>query len=373
MQRNVIYSHGAKVGGHGLGLVAYHQLKTLYDAGLLLRGIAAYGSLGPFPGADIRLFPWMRAMFYLLRDRPRLRGDLYDRVASRCITPCALFHGWTGQSLRSARRAQALGAKIVVERGSPHERDVHTVLAEEHARWGVPYQADTARDIARADATYALADRILVLSPYCRATMLDAGLPPEKVVVTPRAADDTAFYPAASPPERFAVLFAGDIGLRKGLPYLLEAWDRLALPGAELWLAGRVRSDGRFLAERYGQRDDVRFPGHVADMPALYRQASICVLPSLSEGSAKVLYEAMASGLPIVYTTACGAVAQNGVEGIQVPARDVDALALAIERLYQDADLRRAMGQAGVRLMAEYTWEHARARWLRLYHSLLAE
>jgi glycosyltransferase involved in cell wall biosynthesis len=193
------------------------------------------------------------------------------------------------------------------------------------------------------------------------------------VVVTPRAADDTAFYPAASPPERFAVLFAGDIGLRKGLPYLLEAWDRLALPGAELWLAGRVRSDGRFLAERYGQRDDVRFPGHVADMPALYRQASICVLPSLSEGSAKVLYEAMASGLPIVYTTACGAVAQNGVEGIQVPARDVDALALAIERLYQDADLRRAMGQAGVRLMAEYTWEHARARWLRLYHSLLAE
>jgi alpha-maltose-1-phosphate synthase len=373
LDRGVIYSHGAKVGGHGLGLVAYQELKALYDAGLLQRGIGAYGDASDFADADMRLFPWMRGMFYLLRDRPRLRDAIYDGFAARYVEPCTIFHGWSGQCLRSARRAKALGAKIVVELGQSHWRAMDDVLSDEFAKRGLPYRRVPPRSAARYDAEYSLADRIIVQSSNSRDSLVQAGYAREKVVVTVRAAASHTFYPAESPPDRFRVLFAGMVGLRKGVPYLLEAWDALQLPEAELWLAGRVLPDGEPWAKAYADRSDVRFLGYVDDMPALYRQASIVALPSLSEGSPKALAEAMASGLPIIYTPNCGAVARDGVEGIEVPIQDADAVAAAIERLYRDPGLRHAMGRAGVALMQRYTWERARERWLAVHRALLGE
>jgi len=373
LDRGVIYSHGAKVGGHGLGLVAYQELKALYDAGLLQRGIGAYGDVSDFADADMRLFPWMRGMFYLLRDRPRLRDAIYDVFAARHVEPCAIFHGWSGQCYRSAMRARALGAKVVVEMGLPHWRSVDDVMRQEHRRRGLAYRDQRPRRPERLDATYAAADAIAVPSAYCRQSMLDAGVPASKLRVTPRAADLETFRPPPSLPASFRVLFAGAVGLRKGVPYLLEAWDLLGLADAELWFAGRIRPEGERWAQRYADRTDVRFLGHVSDMPSLYHRASVFVLPSLQEGSAKVLYEAMASGLPIIYTPNCGAVARDGVEGIEVPIQDADALAAAMERLYRDPELRHAMGRASVELMKGYTWAAARQRWLAVYRELLGE
>ncbi len=373
LDRGVIYSHGAKVGGHGMGLVAYQHLKALHSAGLLQRGIVAYGDISDVADADMRLFAWMRGMFYLLRDRPRLRDAIYDGFAARHVEPCAIFHGWSGQCLRSAQRAKALGARVVVEMGAPHWRAIDDVLSDEYAKRGLPYRRVPPRSAARYEAAYALADRIIVQASNSRDSLVQAGYPSDKVVVASAAAVSDALCPATAPPDTFRVLFAGAVGIGKGVPYLLEAWDALKLPDAELWLAGRVRPDGEPWAKAYAHRSDVRFLGYVADMLALYRQASIVALPSLSEGSPKVLAEAMASGLPIIYTPNCGAVARDGVEGIEVPIQDAEALAGAMERLYRDPELRQAMGRAGVALMQGYTWEAARQRWLAVYRALLGE
>ena len=82
-------------------------------------------------------------------------------------------------------------------------------------------------------------------------------------------------------------------------------------------------------------------------MPAMYRNADVLVLPSLVEGSALVVLEAMASGLPVIVTPNVGADAvRDGVEGFVVPIRSPEAVACRLEELASDDSLRVAMGKA---------------------------
>jgi len=82
-----------------------------------------------------------------------------------------------------------------------------------------------------------------------------------------------------------------------------------------------------------------------------YSQASVLVLPSIEEGLALVLGQALACGLPVVATANTGAedLVTDGREGLLVPIRDVAALQAAIDSLRTDRDLREHMREAALR------------------------
>jgi glycosyltransferase involved in cell wall biosynthesis len=81
------------------------------------------------------------------------------------------------------------------------------------------------------------------------------------------------------------------------------------------------------------------------DIPAYFRWADVFVLPSICEGSALVIYEALASGLPVITTPNSGSVVRDNVDGSIVPIRSSDAIAECLEQFAKDADLRCTMGQ----------------------------
>ena len=108
-------------------------------------------------------------------------------------------------------------------------------------------------------------------------------------------------------------------------------------------------------AQLHAWRDagSVEWWGKREDMPAVLAQSHIVCLPSYyGEGVPKVLLEAAATGRPIVTTDmpGCREVVTDGENGLLVPARDVSALAQALERLIQNPQLRAAMGEIGRRL-----------------------
>ena len=369
----VIYTHAARFGGAGIGSIAYQFVRAIHRAGYLERAIVGYGSRGELPQERVIMFPWMRLVARLARDNPPLRDATFDRVAARYVRPCDIFHGWSHQCLHSLRRAKALGAITFVERQNSHDQHQYALLKEEFERWGYRgHEPVRPWGMRRGLAEFVLADFITVPSPFAYESMIAAGIPEERLFLVPYGVDVQRFTPGTSPADVFRLLFVGQVSLRKGVPYLLQAWDRLRLTRAELWLAGRITPDARHVVAPYLDRPDIRFLGHVPDPAPLYRQASAFVLPSIEEGSALVTYEAMASGLPIIFTYNTGAVARDGVEGIEVPIRDVDALAAAIERLYRDEDARRAMGRAARRRAEAYTWEAAGERLLAAYQQALA-
>lgn len=113
--------------------------------------------------------------------------------------------------------------------------------------------------------------------------------------------------------------------------------------------------------------------GHVDDMPALFRSVQVVALPSYREGLPKGLIEAGASGCALVTTDVpgCREVVRDGEDGLLVPARDADALARAIARLYDEPELRARLAKAArARALAAFDERLVIAGTLDVYREL---
>jgi len=217
-----------------------------------------------------------------------------------------------------------------------------------------------------------LADRILVPSEHIASRLMQQGTPLEKLHVIPYAADCRRFGPVAEKADQdtCTFLFAGGISQRKGIKYLLEAWQRIRRPGWRLQLLGSLPSNPGPLAPYLEMVEPLGRVSH-AEMPARMRQADVFVFPSLFEGSAVVTYEALASGLPCVVTAEAGSVVRDGLEGFVVGARDVASLAARMEALGRDRDLRARMaGAARARALA-FDWPRYHRAIVGVVHDLI--
>jgi glycosyltransferase involved in cell wall biosynthesis len=174
------------------------------------------------------------------------------------------------------------------------------------------------------------------------------------------------FFQVREYPEKSSLrlLYVGAWLDRKGIYYLAEAFEHLArkLPGIELTVAGCLSSEESvsafFTPEVRARVRVLPFLGR-SEMPALYAAHDIFLFPSLMEGMPLTLLEAMAAGMPAATTNTCGMadVVENEVNGLLVPPADGEALARAIERLCNSADLRKRLGQSAQETMRRYTWE----------------
>lgn len=308
-----------------------------------------------------------------------LKAVAFDRWAARHVSGCDLLAVWALFALRSLRVARAHGARTILERGSTHVRTQWNLVAEEHRRWGASEPPMDRRLFDRQLAEYDEADYIEVTSRFVLESFLEHGVPRERLLLVHNLGiDHTLFHPrpvaaGAAPDGPFVVLAVG-AGLRKGTPYLLDAVARMRVPALELWLAGAVPPD---LAPAF-RRFDVRFR-HLGtlshrQLAEVYRAASVFILPSIEEGLAMAVLEAMASGLPVVVTPNTGAedLITHGREGLIVPLRDPSALRRALLELYEDPSRRLAMGEAAARAAAAWTWEAYGTRAVDAYTRLLS-
>ena len=217
------------------------------------------------------------------------------------------------------------------------------------------------------------ADRVLVASEYVRNTLIENGVSPSRIAIIPYGVDVTRFYPATKRDDgTFRVLFVGGIGQRKGIKYLLEAFRQLNLPGAELVLVGGVIGGGDALKSYQG------IFRHVPNVPyrevhTVFQSADIFVYPSLHEGSALAIYEALASGLPVITTPNSGSVVRDGVEGFIVPIRDIEALKEKMLLLYQNKDLRDQISLQARKRAESFTWQAYRQRLGALVQNIIQE
>jgi glycosyltransferase involved in cell wall biosynthesis len=178
--------------------------------------------------------------------------------------------------------------------------------------------------------------------------------------------DVDRFKPGVRPPV-FRVVFSGALIERKGIHTLLEAWHRLDLKNAELWLVGSVHGEAKAHLKRLW-RDNIRVVGFAKNPEEYLSQGTIHVFPTSLEGSAKVIYEAAACGLPQVTTRESGDVVNDGIEGIIIPPGNVDACAEAIRHLYDHPEIVERMSIAArQRVVENFTWDHFRARLLEGY------
>jgi glycosyltransferase involved in cell wall biosynthesis len=260
----------------------------------------------------------------------------------------------------------------------PYVCSIKGVLAEErrHERGGMRALGWGLSQLERLNARRA--PLVLTTSDYARCAIgRHYGVPSQRVRMVPEGIDlagwQRALAEVAVPRDPFGILCVARQYSRKRIADLLRAFAHIHTqePRARLTMVGDGPQHAalRRLADELRLGDALHLAGALPDSRAVlahYARNAIFCLPSVQEGFGIVFLEAMASGLPIVGTTATAVpeVVPQRRAGILVPPADPLALAAALLELLQQPDLRReyaAFGQVHVR---HFDWPEVAGRFL---------
>ncbi|MEA2040488.1 MAG: glycosyltransferase family 1 protein [Thermodesulfobacteriota bacterium] len=220
-----------------------------------------------------------------------------------------------------------------------------------------------------------------------------AGVPEERVTVTPLAADDQLYFPGNK--EASAESMCSKYGIRT--PYILyisriehpgknhagliRAFSRLKAGGDiphQLVLAGsdwdRAEEVHR-IANESQYADDIVFTGFAptGDMPDLYRGADLFVFPSLYEGFGLPVLEAMSCGVPVACSNISSMPEVAGDTGMLFDPYDEESISESIRRLLTDTDLLNDYGRRGLERSKNFTWAATAARTLEVIRKAAGE
>jgi glycosyltransferase involved in cell wall biosynthesis len=304
------------------------------------------------------------------------------------VVPSGAWHPWLYAGLMGLRHGRALAECSVLR--VFHLTGVIPALVARR-RFGVPFATTygfhydrLARTTTRAwlhrrleRLALAEADAVIVTTPELALYVAERARSRDAVHLLPNAVDTAAFRPVPRPPSSVpTVLYVGRLSPEKNLGGLIAAAAKLR---------GRLDVTLRFVGEG-ALRDTLAREAARAGiglellpvvdhgrLPALYAAADVFVLPSFTEGHAKVLLEAMSCGVPCVASSVGGnrAAIADGRTGLLVDPADAGALADAIERLIVDRALARRLGEAARREIVErYDLGPAMTREIELLRAL---
>ncbi len=273
----------------------------------------------------------------------------FDRWVRRQLRPGDHIISSYGYTNRSFEFAREHGGKTFLDGGNSHPENYWNVVAEEHARWGCPIPPFPRGWHRLALEMMPLVDFVLSPSSYVTRSFLERGFKPEQIIRNVYPINLDCFRPPTSPRPKerpFTVISTGAPSLRKGTPYLLEAFRevRRAHPDARLLLTGPPHPSLRDVLPKFSDVPIEWAPGlpH-PQLAERLRSADVFVLPSLEDGFARTVTEALGCGLPVITTPNTGAsdLIQPGVNGEVIPIRAAPALAAALlawERKVRAAD-----------------------------------
>ncbi len=266
-----------------------------------------------------------RVLQRLVRLSQRMPGRRF-RLFSFSYTARRLF-----EFARSQGWSTVLGQ---IDPGPPEERIV-AQLRDRFPGFAGPWQPAPAAYWQRWKEECGLADRVIVNSSWSREALLEEGVPDEKIHIVPVSYEAPAAAGAfrRSYPDRFTaerplrVLFLGQIGIRKGVPVILDAMQRLGDAPVEFWFVGprHMSVPPAALADRRA-----RWVGPVArgEAQRYYQQADVFLFPTFSDGFGLTQLEAQAWALPIIASRTCGDVVQHGRNGLlldEISAQEIEA------------------------------------------------
>jgi alpha-maltose-1-phosphate synthase len=338
------------------------------------------------PHSLVSTFPLLHTPDYLLNHTrfysPQMSSKMaswntlaFDRWTNRIIDPCDAFIAISGAGLLTGQKVQANGGIFICDRGSTHQRYQENIVAEEYRRWNLPQLLSKPHITLREEQIYTTANAITVPSTVAKRSFVQMGIAPDKIHVIPYGVRLDQFTRTQAPPkDSFEVLFAGQVSLRKGIPYLLQAFARLKHPNKRLTIAGAVQDDIRNLLATL-PNEDVVFTGSLpqAQLAKKMSASHLLVLPSIEEGLALVQGQAMACGCPVLATTATGAedLFTNGEQGFIVDDRNVDALSEKMQQIADSPALQQELSEAALRHVKHLGgWDQYGDTWDRLLHQL---
>jgi alpha-maltose-1-phosphate synthase len=284
-------------------------------------------------------------------------------------------------ALASFRVAKKQGLRTIYELPIGYWKCYRELMDEEaelQPEWAMtlPGNLDSVGKHQRKDEELALATHIVVASEFVRQTLLKAGPLNAPVSVAPYGAPPTCALKTRSSASEgtLRVIFVGMLSQRKGISYLLRAAERLGSRIKLTLIGRRVGGKCRVLDAALREHRWIPSLSHSELLQEIGRH-DVMVFPSLFEGLALVLLEALSQGVPVITTPHTGAMdfLSDGEDGFVVPIRDAGAIVEKLELLASDRERLAAMSQAAIRKAALRSWERYRGLLASIVHQALVE
>ncbi len=309
---------------------------------------------------------------------------LYGQLAVRHVKQAAakgarIYHyraGFGGESVAAARKC---GMFTLCDHSIAHPsavdalaRNMGTMPAREEMVNLSPFWSHILRDIEQADA-------VLVNSQFVKDTFEHAGRNHIPVHVIYLGVDDSflAQVPQREDdPAEFRMLFAGTFEMRKGAEILMDAMARLDNLPWRLEVAGQVSPALVERSRSFFSDPRVNYLGYLSlrDLASAMTRADVFAFPSLAEGSARVVFDALACGCYVITTPNSGSIVEQGIHGAVVPPGDSSALADAIEYAQKNRDEVSRIGKNNAQLIrTSYMQSSYGDKLCRLYKKVLGE
>lgn len=308
--------------------------------------------------ANIIHFPWLGCKYALTLQRVKPQdsvrtfveiGQLFcQRIINYGLGEADTIYGFNGACLELFEYAKSRGIRCILDQTLAERSYLHQLLSEEAIQWSdcllKPFKVTKAdEELAwRERQEQDFADQIICGSDFVKDSLIRRGIDANKVSVVPLGqatsyGSSFPIRPKSSWKEReggLRILFAGTVGLRKGVPYLLKALRKIQ---GEFPFTCKIAGTVELCSEWLQEYTDVcDFLGRISrsEMSTLYNWADVFVLPSICEGSAMVTYEALQSGLPIITTYNAGSIVESASGNWILPIRDSQAIAKALDDMF---------------------------------------
>lgn len=305
----------------------------------------------------------------------KIRCNLFDNWTNKIMPTCKIFHSQDGFCLETAQRMKANGATFILDRGIISATYLKTISEQEYAKYGIKKNYADCYIMEKCHKEHMLADCILVPTNTVKQSLVQEGISPDKIRIVPYGVDLEFFNKSneSIQSDIFRILFVGEISFRKGCHYLLDAWSQMKPKKAELILIGHIEKEFEIYLNKY-KGNNTRIISYISqsDLKEYYQSASLFILPSLAEGSARVIYEAMACGLPVIYTDMSGSIARNGIDGYEIPAFSKDAICEKLSYMISHKEECKEMGEEGKKWVKNYSKENYRLKIQQVYKDLLS-
>ena len=213
----IVYSVCANLSEGGIGTVATHAINGIKRSGYLKRVFdmdTLTNGTSKFLWGLKKIFPEFNGMYnYNL---------VFDTLVYLKQPDCDIFHGWNSQSLKSISKAKRNGTITFIERASSHPLYQQRILLEEYNKWNI--KQNPVSLVNRSCKELEITDYVTIPSDFVEQSFQEYKYPEEKLIKIPFGVDCSQ-YPKQKRHEtsKFTFLFMGSVGVRKGIPYLIQA------------------------------------------------------------------------------------------------------------------------------------------------------
>gem|GEM_PF-428952 len=274
-----------------------------------------------------------------------------------------------------ADRCRTVGVPLVLDQSIGHpdsKLGIYERVRRDFPEWGAGIEPRLPEVRAAEQQEHDAAALVVAASTFTVRTLAENGVSREKIALNPYGVDVSRFQlKAGGGGHALRFVFVGSVTARKGVPLLLQAWERLRPRRAELWLVGPVAEPLRRLIP---DRPDIRVIGPVphGDVPGLLQECDMFVFPSYFEGFGLVIPEALACGLPVITTTATAGpdLDPAGEASWIIEPGDGEALGRRMEECLMNPAAVQAKRTAARQIAERCSWAAYGERWAGILDSL---